>query len=531
MSKRGSLVLRLIYAAGAIGILILPWLSVEQVLDRYLYDDTFYYLKVAENIFEGHGAALDGVATTNGFHPLWMIACVFLRGVGGHGLALHWVSLLGACLHLAQVLLLYRIITRAHGAAIAHAAALFYMFNYRILATNLCGLETPLVALFVLLIFGSMTTFHASGRSLEGIRLGVFLGFAVLARFDQLLLALFVPAWLCVDSNLGRVEDRLKTAAVAAGTVLVVLFPWFAWSYSTSNTLLPNSRNALHLFAFPNYDVQAPAEMMTQVGTQLSAASRILPDTMNLLGLWPIVLPSHPTWVSGLLVVCLGALAWLVRTSPPMKSSRVGAAALLYGLLHLAYYLLFATAEVRYLIPFSVATILGTALIVGEWFRRSATARAKTAVTVVFVVLMANNVTAGIQAWGLHQAGTRNHELLADLYDAALWLSENTPKNIVVGSWNAGILSYYSGRQVVNLDGVINDQVIGYLRRHKLEDYIEQRGIDLVVDFESQIPKFMNLFGGRDDWPARFTPIVRLNRIVVLKRSPSVTSHSTAQYP
>jgi hypothetical protein len=48
----------------------------DTLLNWYLTDDAFYYFKTAQNIAEGAGITFDGIAPTNGFHPLWMIICV-----------------------------------------------------------------------------------------------------------------------------------------------------------------------------------------------------------------------------------------------------------------------------------------------------------------------------------------------------------------------------------------------------------------------------------------------------------------------
>ena len=48
----------------------------DNLMNWYLTDDAFYYFKTAQNIAEGMGISFDGVAPTNGFHPLWMVICV-----------------------------------------------------------------------------------------------------------------------------------------------------------------------------------------------------------------------------------------------------------------------------------------------------------------------------------------------------------------------------------------------------------------------------------------------------------------------
>ena len=39
-------------------------------------DDAFYYMNIASNITQGHGATFDGINKTNGFHPLWQIMLI-----------------------------------------------------------------------------------------------------------------------------------------------------------------------------------------------------------------------------------------------------------------------------------------------------------------------------------------------------------------------------------------------------------------------------------------------------------------------
>ena len=61
---------------------------------------------------------------------------------------------------------------------------------------------------------------------------------------------------------------------------------------------------------------------------------------------------------------------------------------------------------------------------------------------------------------------------------AAKWLEKNLPEDALIGSWNAGVLGYYSRRRVVNLDGLINNhEILPYLRRNRIDEYIVEQGI------------------------------------------------------
>ena len=48
----------------------------NSLMNWYSSDDAFYYYKVAQNISEGKGITFDGLSSTNGFHPLWMLVCI-----------------------------------------------------------------------------------------------------------------------------------------------------------------------------------------------------------------------------------------------------------------------------------------------------------------------------------------------------------------------------------------------------------------------------------------------------------------------
>ena len=39
------------------------------------FDDAYYYFEIARRIADGQGSTFDGIAETNGYHPLWMAIC------------------------------------------------------------------------------------------------------------------------------------------------------------------------------------------------------------------------------------------------------------------------------------------------------------------------------------------------------------------------------------------------------------------------------------------------------------------------
>ena len=54
----------------------------------------------------------------------------------------------------------------------------------------------------------------------------------------------------------------------------------------------------------------------------------------------------------------------------------------------------------------------------------------------------------------------------------------------IIGSWNAGILSYFSNKKVVNLDGLANDSVYNFIINNNLFDYIKKERINYIADYD-----------------------------------------------
>ena len=71
---------------------------------------------------------------------------------------------------------------------------------------------------------------------------------------------------------------------------------------------------------------------------------------------------------------------------------------------------------------------------------------------------------------------------LQNQLEAARWLEANTPPEARIGSFNAGILGYFSDRTVVNLDGVVNEDAYRARRDGLTRQYVCEQEIRYLVD-------------------------------------------------
>jgi hypothetical protein len=119
----------------------------------------------------------------------------------------------------------------------------------------------------------------------------------------------------------------------------------------------------------------------------------------------------------------------------------------------------------------------------------------------ILAVMLTVGAFAGISAFRQGYGVARSHSLHLGLYEGlSTWLRKNTPPTAVVGSFNAGIVSFYSDREVVNLDGVMNDAAIVAIESKTLGQYIRSAGIQYLADVDGQITTFMDNFAGNEGW-------------------------------
>jgi hypothetical protein len=70
--------------------------------------------------------------------------------------------------------------------------------------------------------------------------------------------------------------------------------------------------------------------------------------------------------------------------------------------------------------------------------------------------------------------------------DAGLWLREHRPEGRV-GGWNVGVLNYFEGGDVVNIDGLTNSAVVPYIVEGRLHCYLLENDIRHVMDWEPMV--------------------------------------------
>ena len=104
----------------------------------------------------------------------------------------------------------------------------------------------------------------------------------------------------------------------------------------------------------------------------------------------------------------------------------------------------------------------------------------------------------------------------ANMLGAAMWLKEY-PLDKPVAAFNAGILSYFSEKDVINLDGLVNDDIFDYAKRDALSEYFDARDIGYLLDYPGMWtqPSFQQRGGfSNGDLNRRLQPALRIPPLV-----------------
>ncbi len=420
-------------------------------------DDAFYYLKIAENITNGHGSVFSLGEPTNGYHPLWMALLVALRWVmsPSRELFVLYVLLIAVAFNVLAAMLFGRWLAAI---GFTHTQRLFgvalYLFNPWIVPLTLTGIETPL---FLACLFAFFVTLQpmvdGDGNRGDALRFGVAAGVLMLARTDSIFFT--IPAFLLVWLTRPRDVKPLVIAGVAASALLS---PWLLWNLVRFGTIQQSSSTAMSGLAhFGLPSIWMPGYW--------AAAARLLQNRLA----WMLVGPlwRHPAHelqgfrgLTLLEIACLFSAAAIVAHRVARQRLIVPIALWLPVLALVFYY-----AGLRFFIQmwhFSTLPVLAIVILLN--FVPSATKDGAAILTALLLLpACAYTLTNGYFYPQLAAIGS---------IDALEAHRLEMPSTFTICSTDAGLMSYFNPHKVINLDGVVNNRAARYIDAGRLSDYI-----------------------------------------------------------
>ena len=421
----------------------------EDRLVRFFPDDAFYYLQPAVNFAANGLASFDGVHPTNGFHPLNFLLIAGLALLVPKPLLLGATFILHSGLLVAAVMLMTSSYLSRLSIPLRILAAAIAMLPVFTLFILLCmGMEASLVVFCTVLLIAAWDRARESafGSLAANLLLGLAIALFVMARLDLSLVLLFFfsysVALLCFVNDANSRQIRL---AAFSAIWLVPLFSMICFAlvnYFRMGNPLPISM-AVKLWILLQAQTAGPLD-----GSGWGSATRY-----SLAG-WGFVL--LPLAASALYFAFLGH-------SRKAKES-IGSSMFLLNLGNLVYYAYLTLAGnrvFRWYFAFPAACALANwiwfAMLAGHrltWRFTGRPIRHIAQLAVIFCMVM--NLLV------LNWAGNRAESVSYHLKKVAEMLNRYVGTAGVTATSDSGIVAFYAGGRVINLDGLSND--FEYLR-------------------------------------------------------------------
>lgn len=449
-------------------IILAIFLLMQWPLWDYVTDDTYIHLVYARNVMQGQGWSFNpGEPSYGSTSPLWVILLAPAAGTETGGLlaARIWGLLAG----LASIIVFFILAGRfIRNQWMLLSAVLLFATEVWFLRWTASGMESPLVALMLLLFFERASAEPEKKR--EFLWLGFLAGLAALVRPEFYLLIVLIPGLAILHR-----PWRRGWIPLALGAFL----PVAAWLIFAK----------LHIGSF------LPSTASAKVET-----TGVFTDTLaHTWRLFRILISSQAAL---LLTVGLGFLEVLANSlrGPELRKRTwtfFGILASLWSILFLAAMLRGGVAMVsRYLLPVTPLVPLAAFFFLDRWSTRRPSFK--------FVALLVVLLTLAPNLW-LYQSRVLPHarhfteDLKGVLGGMADTLKEIAPPGSVVAVPDIGIIGYRSGLRVLDLVGLTQPEISEYWHGHGYDemlgglDFLQFGEASYFIDRDQEAGRFVGL--------------------------------------
>lgn len=448
--------------------------------DKPVGEDGYYMLTVAWNIAEGRGIVYNfdkpttGVQPLNTFYYAGLAAIIQALG-GGKWLFSRCVLFLGVINLILFAHLAARVAVSLSTTSRQLIEAWTYLISFSVALLNFglfrlftYGLETGVyLVLIAACMLYSFKVFTKESRPRQGIIFGLLVGLTLLARID---FAIVISVFLLLAMLRGQIKTKLLITASIPAILLVA--PWFFYVFVVTRSWMPSSGTAQISFVQSDQFLERIWEMIK------SLISHLAP--------WIYSRPSSVLTLAALVSLLL--LVYVVFRNKPIRSllfeiitGKRFFIEWLSGLMMLVpVYTIFFSAPhfyTRYSAPIQ-ALILPLGALILAMYSKDWSHDAKSYVL--------RGLLLSFFLWtllSLHTGFVTNSQGIV-----AGYIQNRLPPPIKVGVFQSGIAGYFNPN-VLNLDGKVNHEVLKYKEEHRVNEYIDDEQILVLVDWEEVIKK------------------------------------------
>jgi hypothetical protein len=444
-------------------------------------DDAFYYLQIARNLAQTGRSTADGVANTNGYHPLWMLWMTGLAWLTPDSEKLLRAAMVASLVfHVCAAGAVKWSLHPVVGARWASTAAACWLVNPLAYLIAQQAVEGALYALALLLVFGLYIRIgcRAAGDLplTASAGFGAALGVLCLARTEGAIVVLLAFTWLAVRAAKPPATPAATVArlAVAAAACSGIVLPWLWFSWKQVGTIVQDSGAMKALWA-------AEINHTTYEWLRNVVLTAVYIIRFGFSLLTGLDVPMEP-----LIAFCfllLGAAALVeARTEggSPVRALRAVIASVIsfwlaYGFMLTAPQLWWLTLPCLSLVL--LIFIIGPALFERWRVPPASQAWAQSA-------LIAASLAAFV---ALRWPTAARYPWQADVRRSQAAVEALVPPSARIGSFNAGIPMFFGSAPVVALDGLVNHDARVAWGGRRFDEFLRRANVAYIADEQAAL--------------------------------------------
>ena len=420
-------------------------------------DDASYYLKIAENFNNGKGFSFDGLHQTNGFQPLWQYVLIALTFIykSDPETTLRIVLILQVVLLFKSGILLFRFLSDYFTYKIILAGGIIFILFVFLQSIN--SMETALLVFVfaVILFFSGKTKILEIHDPKNEFIFGILSGLLIMTRLDSAFF-IFPVILICVlkiFSSDERGNKILTLFLIFAGSAIFLL-PYLIYNYIEFGNIIPVSGYLKS--GFPE------VKFNDKFNDLLHYRETYFAFTAVIYLIWyfgKFKINKNKYFYSCLAVMSAGIISLLIY------------------MIFFLNWVIFSWYFITYSLFVSLAVCLPLRYLLTLNFVRTAN-------ILYFIILIFISFYWGFKFFKFYTTGYRHlgGNWNIESYEAAQWTKKNTQPGELFAMKDAGHFSYFSEREVVNLDGLVNNfEFQDVLKNKSLNSYLKENRVRYIV--------------------------------------------------
>jgi hypothetical protein len=442
-----------------------------------LIDDSYIFFKISSNLADWVSGFLPTIQVSSGFQPLiaFLYAPFFHLFWDQKELSIHLALSLNAFLGFLSAILFYSLLRKIVNRAIATFLISVWIWTPYVMNQTINGMETTLAFLLLLIVISyywrindnTHSTFHS------WFLLGLLLGLGFWARVDFGMLGLAVALdqiWSIVQNEKSMRPIKLRNISLCSVTALAVAAPWIIFTVLRTGDFIPISGKAVH---------QITTVLLNRINPNHPAFSVMMFSFFQkefLLNQPFSALFNNIAWQ--LLVVGFSLVGLILAIRDQQLRSRLRFLWIFQVFIVLSY-IIFVGGYwhfYRYFFPvFSLMLFLHAVNL--RFLVAKLKLQQSILVTVLFLLLI-----PFVISYSSNYQSLWSRKYPPRFLSAALYIKDKISPEVKIGSFQSGCLSYWLDNQVVNLDGVTNENAYFHLKNKTMDSYLNELQVNYIVE-------------------------------------------------